>query len=61
MPQTKEAKRAGAIARNEHNRKKYEEQARKAGITDPASVSEFADRKIGIPKKPKSVAVDLKL
>lgn len=48
--QTKEAKRAAAIARNEPNRKKYEQQARDKGITEPSAVKEFADRKVGIPK-----------
>ena len=50
MPQTKEAKRASAIERNERNRSKYEKQARDAGLKDEA-VKEFADRKVGIPKK----------
>lgn len=49
--QTKEAKRAVAISRNEQHRAKYEQQARAQGISDPEAVKEFADRKIGIPKK----------
>jgi hypothetical protein len=49
--QTKEAKQAAAIARNEHHRSKYEQQARDQGITSPEAVKEFADRKVGIPKK----------
>lgn len=50
MPQTKEAKRKTAVANNEQYRAKYEDQARKQGITSPEAVKEFADRKVGIPK-----------
>lgn len=50
MSQTKEAKRASAIQRNEQHRAKYEQQARDSGITEPSAVKEFADRKVGIPK-----------
>ena len=50
MAQSKEAKRAAAIERNERNRGKYREHGIEKGL-EGAALTAFIEMKIGIPQK----------